>query len=162
MAAGKSTVGRELAQTMGWRFLDTDNLIEEKHGISISEIFSSFGEPFFRCEERDTLLSLIKEEKVVISTGGGMPVYFDNLNTMKKNGFVVYLSLPYSVISERLARGEEIGTRPVAKNKDLEKLFLLREPYYKRAHFVCDTKDLTPVEIANKIKGAYKKWKKLI
>lgn len=162
MAAGKSTIGRELANILGWNFFDVDAVIEKKFGKPIKEIFSIYGEPFFRTEEREVLQSIIDQKKVVVATGGGMPIYFDNLKVMKNNGYVVYLAVPFNVILDRLNRNGESESRPLAKNKDLEKLFAFRESYYKKAHFVCDTNNLTPDQIANKIKGAFKRWNKLI
>jgi len=71
MGSGKSTVGRLVAQDLGFQFVDTDSLIEEKAGISIAEIFATEGEEAFRQLERGMILELAKKDKLVIATGGG-------------------------------------------------------------------------------------------
>ena len=73
MGSGKSTVGKKLASTLGWHFLDLDTQIELKAGQSIKDIFSSSGESYFRQIEKETLLDLRTGEDTVISTGGGTP-----------------------------------------------------------------------------------------
>ncbi len=160
MGAGKSTIGRELSASLGWRFVDTDSLIEKKCDTTIKEIFSEKGEVFFRVEEREILRSLNREDRIVVATGGGMPVFFDNLSVMKKNGFVVYLYLPFDKLKERLEKDGEKKIRPLAWQYNLEKMLKFRESYYRRAHYVCDTDGVNPLEAATKIKEAYKRWKK--
>ncbi len=162
MGSGKTTVGRELADRLGWRFIDTDKLIEDRFGLSISEIFSEYGEIFFRVEERTTLQSIFNEKKVVVATGGGMPIFFDNLLLMKKSGFVVYLSLSDILISQRLNNENETSKRPLAKKDGLEALLNFRKKYYCKAHYICEAGNHSPFELANIIKGAYKRWKKSI
>lgn len=162
MGSGKTTVGKELADKLGWRFFDTDKLIEDRVGLSISEIFSEYGEIFFRIEERNTLQSILNEKKVVVATGGGMPIFFDNISLMKSSGFVVYISLPNNVIYQRLNNENETTKRPLAKKDDLEILLNFRKKYYFKAHYICDADNHTPFELANMIKGAYKRWKKSI
>lgn len=160
MGVGKSTTAKQLATELSWRFIDTDLEIEKSCGLSISEIFANYGEIFFRMEERSILKKILKEDRVVVATGGGMPIFFDNLELMKKNGFVVYLSVSLDVIKERLNRKSESSKRPLSQSANLDEIFRLREHYYNRAHYICVADKLTPLEIVEKIKGAYKKWKK--
>lgn len=160
MGAGKSTVGRELALILGWNFIDIDKVIENKVGKTITDIFSEYGEIFFRVEEKEVLHELLSQQKVVIAAGGGIPIFFDNLNIMKKSGFVVYLFVNKDVIKKRLKLEEEHSKRPLAVNAKLDNLIQSREPFYRRAHFTIDCSELSPLEIAHKIKGVYKKWKK--
>jgi len=162
MGSGKTTVGRELSLALGWRFLDTDEIIEQRLGIRISKIFSEYGQIFFRMEERNTLQSLLKENKVVIATGGGMPVFFNNLELMKNSGYVVYISVSLDLLRQRLNKDDESTKRPLAKKDDVERILNFRLNYYNKAHYICDADNLTPLEVANKIKGAYKRWKKSI
>lgn len=160
MGSGKTTVGRELALILGWNFVDTDKVIENKVGKTISDIFSEYGEIFFRVEEKEVLNALLNQKKVVIASGGGMPIFFDNINVMKKSGLVVYLFVNKDIIKKRLIQEDEHSKRPLAVNAKLDNLIQLREPFYRSAHLIIDCSDLSPFEIANKIKGVYKKWKK--
>ena len=92
MGAGKSTVGRALAAELGRELLDTDQMIEEKAGCRITEIFARQGEQAFRRLEEEILKQLAEEKApAVISTGGGMPVFEKNRPALRRLGTVVYL-----------------------------------------------------------------------
>src|ERR1700738_5208071 len=87
MGTGKSSVGRELARRWGFRFLDTDSIIRHQYGKSIPEIFSVFGEPFFRDQEFATLTKLLQCHRSVIATGGGIVIQPRNVALLSKLGF---------------------------------------------------------------------------
>ena len=94
MGAGKSTVGRALAAELGRELLDTDQMIEEKAGCRITEIFARQGEQAFRRLEEEILKQLAEEKApAVISTGGGMPVFEKNRPALRRLGTVVYLQV---------------------------------------------------------------------
>ena len=91
MGAGKTTVGRTLAQRIGWDFIDMDREIEREQGKRISEIFSSEGEPAFRAMETDLLKRLAGRRRTVIATGGGAALSPENQRLLAQSGLVIYL-----------------------------------------------------------------------
>ncbi|BHH82884.1 shikimate kinase [Desulforhopalus sp. 52FAK] len=104
MATGKSTVGKSLAQTLQLKFVDTDQLIEAKHGISIPEIFTQFGESEFRQMETDIARDLSEQEGLVIATGGRMMLDPVNVKLLKLKGQVFSLVATADEILERLLK----------------------------------------------------------
>jgi shikimate kinase len=143
MGSGKSTVGRKIATRLQHEFADLDAYIESKTGKTIPEIFSQQGEEIFREIEHDAMLDLIKWPKYIISTGGGTPCFFDNMDLMKQNGITIYLKLTSSQLFQRLHRHPE--TRPLLTGKSdaelkeyIEKNLAIRESYYNQAHYIMD------------------------
>ena len=139
MGCGKSTVGKKLANALGFEFLDTDDLIEQQTGKKISQIFAEEGEEVFRQMETDLLKQLKAEaKKKVIATGGGMPMREENRKLLKEVGTVVFLEAKIETILERL---QNDTTRPLAAGEDREKrlrpLYETRYPFYKNAAEVC-------------------------
>ena len=132
MASGKSTLGKKLAQTLGIAFVDTDKEIEKKAGAEISWIFEVEGEKGFRERERKALEESIKEDDVVISTGGGIVTLKKNRDLIATKGKVVYLKTPLKL---QLKRTEKDKKRPLLakgnKRKILEALKKERDPKYK-------------------------------
>ena len=132
MASGKSTLGKKLAQTLGITFVDTDKEIEKKAGAEISWIFEVEGEKGFRERERKALEKSIKEDDVVISTGGGIVTLKKNRDLIATKGKVVYLKTPLEL---QLKRTEKDKKRPLLakgnKRKILEALKKERDPKYK-------------------------------
>ncbi|MCY7290920.1 MAG: shikimate kinase [Ferruginibacter sp.] len=92
MGAGKSFLGKLWADDNGIPFYDVDTLIEEEERMSISEIFSTFGEAYFREKEAAVLRNTDRFENAIIACGGGAPCYFDNMQWMNKNGITVFLN----------------------------------------------------------------------
>jgi len=144
MGSGKTTIGRRLAQITGFDFADTDSLIEIEQGMTIAEIFEQQGEAAFREMERKILMDLQNREYSVVSTGGGMPCYGDNMDVMLAVGKVVYLKTSLQTLARRLIRS--YTDRPLIKGKKEEELqsYILkqlteREPVYNRAHIVVQT-----------------------
>lgn len=90
MGCGKTTLGRKLATRLGYTFYDLDHLLEEQAGMSVAEYFSSFGETAFRLAESEILKNTSYGENAVISTGGGLPCFFDNMDWMKAHGITLY------------------------------------------------------------------------
>lgn len=138
MGSGKTTTGMKLAALLGWSFTDLDKSIEERTGMTITDIFSFHGETYFREAESEALKSLRSVTNSVISTGGGTPCYGDNMDYMLETGLTIYLKLTPGQLKSRLSgTGRE---RPLIKDlgdEDLlnfirEKL-LLREKWYNRA-----------------------------
>lgn len=128
MGAGKTSVGTAYAQKHGCRLLDTDQLIETRAGMRISDIFAVQGEEAFRKTETKTLDALLEEtkesaERCVISTGGGLPLREENRERLKKLGRVIYLRIQPETVIERLkgdtTRPLLAGDRPEEKVREL-------------------------------------------
>ena len=132
MASGKSTLGKELAQTLNIDFVDTDKEIEKKAGAEISWIFEVEGERDFRERETKVLKKSINKDDVVISTGGGIVTVKENRVLMTAKGKVIYLKTPLEL---QLKRTEKDKKRPLLakgnKKKILEALKKEREPRYE-------------------------------
>ncbi len=151
MGAGKTTVGRLYAEQFGKDFLDTDSMIEEKAGKSVTAIFEEDGEEAFRKMETEAVREL--KEKVsntVISVGGGLPLREENRRLLKEAGTVVYLKSRPETVWDRL-KGDD--TRPMLKGENpkgkIRELLNRREAAYEEAsHFAVDTDGKTPEEVA--------------
>ncbi|WP_250432722.1 shikimate kinase [Hanstruepera flava] len=105
MASGKSIIGQKLAQILDWQFIDLDEVIEEKESLSVTDIFNTKGEIFFRKVENQCLSEvLINSNKSVIALGGGTPCYGNNINLITKNNNVtsIYLSVGIAELTKRL------------------------------------------------------------
>ncbi len=102
--SGKTTVGKQVAQRLGWIFVDTDDEIVAEGGRSIEDIFADMGEAEFRSREHERLIALCERDRQVISTGGGMIMDERNLDLMERNGIVAYLEARPETIFERLER----------------------------------------------------------
>lgn len=139
MASGKTTFGRELAKEKGLPFVDLDESIESREGRSITEVFATDGEKYFRKKEREILHEICEGmDEFVLATGGGTPCFFDNMDYMNQAGTTVFLNTSPLVIVERLKRQRD--NRPVlAKYSDNELEFFVREhlesrlPFYLKA-----------------------------
>lgn len=158
MGSGKSSVGKLLASRINYNFMDTDELIEVKQGTTISEIFSTNGEEYFRDLETDLLLSLKdKMTKTVLSTGGGMPIKDKNIELLGNMGHVIYLRASQGTIIERVLGDTK---RPLLKGNNLketvERLLTPRILHYERAaDIIIDTDDFLLEDIVEKILEAY-------
>ena len=141
MGSGKTTVGQLLATQLGYSFIDMDNHIEGKLFKSVSQIFTELGEDQFRLLERQCLHEVAEFDQVVISTGGGVPCFFDNMEYMNKQGVTVYLKLSSADLAERLELSHA-NKRPLLANRKGEELLhfiseelVKREPFYSQAAF---------------------------
>lgn len=135
MGAGKSTVGRKLATMLDCSFVDADDAIEEAARMSITEIFSEFGEPYFRDGERRVIARLIEENHGVIATGGGAFVNSETRALILESAIAVWLDCDVETLVERTARRSH---RPLLRDGDpatiLRRLSAEREPFYAQAH----------------------------
>lgn len=157
MGSGKSTAGRKLARKLQLDFYDLDDLIEQERGMSISDYFEKYGEENFRLLERKILRQTFEKNKVLISTGGGTPCFFDNIEAINRNGVSVYLDADIPLIVSRLKN--EKAKRPLIKNKRedelhdaLSELLNKREKFYRQAQIIVPAKDLNINKLAEKIK----------
>ena len=138
MGSGKTTTGKKLASLLGWSFVDLDKKIEEHTGKSIPELFSQYGEVYFRYIESEVLKKMKSLTNTVISTGGGTPCHDDNMDFMLETGLTLYLKLTPAQLKSRLS--ETGAERPLLKDIDNGNLLsfignklTLREKYYCRA-----------------------------
>ncbi|HEX7928836.1 MAG TPA: shikimate kinase [bacterium] len=141
MASGKTSVGKRLSRRLGYRFVDTDQFIEEELGCTIAELFITKGEPFFREMETRVSRRLSKLDNAVVSTGGGLPITQGNLELLKVAGPVVFLKASLDDILQRLERDTR---RPKLKEGEnlrdtVMRLLEQRLPRYEQADFVVET-----------------------
>jgi shikimate kinase len=147
MGSGKTTVGKQLAKKLNLGFIDMDLFIENRYHKSISAIFEEKGEAGFREIERKALYEIIDFENVVISTGGGLPCFFDNMDVMNQTGITIYLKTSAEELLERLRNGKQ--KRPLIKDKNPEEIkdFIAtnlekREKFYNKATFIFESEGL--------------------
>lgn len=158
MGCGKSTLGRKLARRLGVPFLDTDALIEEREGASVADLFRYEGEQRFREVEREVLDRVVAEAGcAVVSTGGGLPVWSDNMACMNAAGHTVYLRRTPERIACRLS---PFGRRKRPRLQGLsdeelvafmERDMAAREPFYAAAGLVIDCDPLSDEELVERI-----------
>lgn len=149
MGTGKTTVGRRLAERLGFRFVDTDELIEERHG-PIPEIFANHGEAWFRSREREVASELARRDRLVISTGGGLLLDPANEAVMAASGRIICLVASVDEVLGRVTRGGAGVERPLLQAPDprqrIKDLMAEREAAYSRFQQV-RTDQLTPEQV---------------
>ncbi len=152
MASGKTTLGKKLANKLNIPFIDVDAKIEELEGCSISEIFLHKGEKGFRLLETDFLKTYSFTDSFVLSTGGGMPCFNDNMKLLNTLGTTFYLKRPVKELVNRLVSAKE--KRPLIEGKTIEELesfinetLLLRSPFYESSQYILNRENQTVEEI---------------
>lgn len=154
MGCGKTTVGKAIAQALHIAFIDMDAYIEHKTGLSVADLFSQYGEDYFRRLEADAAAELSRRDNLVLSTGGGTVLNPDNAAALKSGGVIVYLEVPVEIIMRRLA-GDT--TRPLLNRPDKDAALLVlyraRTPAYRAVSDVTVANDtnLPASEIADRI-----------
>jgi len=118
MGSGKTTVGKQLAKRTRMDFVDSDHMIEDRCGVSISTIFDIEGEEGFRKRETKMLAELVDRTGIVLATGGGAIISEENRILLRKSGFVVYLK---TSIETQLSRTQKNQNRPLLDDVDAEK-----------------------------------------
>ncbi len=141
-AVGKTTLGKKLASTLHYTFIDLDKLIEQKTQQTIAEIFQK-GENYFREVEKQVLYETSQMNNCVIATGGGAPCFHSNMNWMNAHGKTIYLKVNVAFLVQRLLQG--INERPLFRNVSEEELpaFITqllneREAFYMQAKVVAE------------------------
>lgn len=159
MGSGKSTVGRRLANLLEVDFIDADEAIEQAAQMSVAEIFSEFGEAYFRDGERRVIARLIDEHHGVIATGGGAFVNPDTRSLILERGIAVWIDCDLDTLVERTARR---NTRPLLKDgnprETLARLRDERAPFYGEAHIRVTSQEGPLHETVLEIIGAIDRW----
>ena len=153
MGAGKSTIGRHLAELLGRDFRDSDQEIEKRTGATIPLIFEIEGEAGFRGRESSVLDDLTRQANIVLATGGGAILSPDNRKILHERGVVVYLHAPLETLLTRTRRDRH---RPLLQTADrrrtLEDILKAREPIYRQAaDIVIETSHRSPMSVAREI-----------
>jgi len=138
MGCGKSYVGRNLAPLLDFNYVDIDKYIEEHEGLTVKEIFEQKGETYFREQEQQFIANVDTNQNLVVSTGGGAPCFFDNMDVMNEKGLTIYLNRNKEKTIWRLLKGQY--KRPLIAHlnqEELEKFYderlESRKPFYEKA-----------------------------
>jgi shikimate kinase len=156
MGSGKSYWGRRWATSYNYNFIDLDHVVEEYEGKSITEIFETKGENYFREIETLILKTLQGRENIIVACGGGTPCFNNNLEWMKQNGITVYLKATPSQLMMRLLA--EKNKHPIIKNisdEDFElfisKRLMDREEFYSKADVILNVESIKETTFVNLI-----------
>ena len=151
MGVGKTTIGKQLSAELGMEFIDLDIYIENRYRKSIQQLFDIKGESGFRKIESEMLQEVSTFQNVLISTGGGTPCFFDNMNVMNRAGITVYVKASVEQLVSRLIASKNV--RPLIKNKTPKELkeFIThhlteRNEYYSQAKVIYENEHLISLE----------------
>ena len=154
MGAGKSTTGALLAQKLGWRFLDTDAVIEARTGSTIAQLFAQRGETAFRKLETETTLDHAQSEHLVLALGGGAIEAEATRQALARleHACIVFLDAPLEVMVARCLAQPAAAERPVLADRErLAARLTARLPHYRQAHLTIPTSKLSPQAVADQI-----------
>ncbi len=153
MGTGKTSVGKEISRMLGYRFVDTDDLIEEREGMPISLIFKEKGEDYFRNVEQSIVQEAGQMRNVVIATGGGVIKNKKNVESLARRGVIIWLKASPEIILKRVMT--EGGKRPLLNVEEplieINNMLKERLPLYQQADTAVDTDYITPRETAREI-----------
>lgn len=148
MGCGKSTLGKNLAKKLNLEFIDSDLEIEKMENLSISDIFQKNGENYFRDLEKEYLYSILDKKNILLSTGGGLPCFNNNIDLLKKMGTTFYLKLNAIELTKRIINSKT--KRPLTINKKEDEVYSFvkktlneREKVYQQADYVLTGKNQT-------------------
>jgi len=166
MGSGKTTVGLRLSRELGsrekrWTFVDTDQLIEERAGISVSEIFKNQGEPAFRALEAEVIGLVCSRRDLVVALGGGALLKDSSRKRVLESGTLVFLQASVETLAKRLEKethrpllagltGESLRTK-------IGEMLRQREPLYRKAHVAIATDGKEPIDIAREVMAWHRK-----
>ena len=159
MGSGKTTWGKMMAEKMGLRFFDLDELIENRANLKINDIFDIKGEEYFRKLEAVCLRELHDQEDFIVACGGGTPCYYDNMMIMNSLGVSIWLNTPAQVMATRLL--QEAGHRPLIRSLSPAKLQEFiddkleeRLQFYNQAKMTIDPTEISPDELIEQLQHA--------
>ena len=148
---GKSTIGRELAKLLDHPFIDCDQKLEEHFGVSCADFINRQGEEAFRAEETALLSVLGKESGLVISTGGGCVTRGENYPLLHQNGTIIFLERELSKLPKK--------GRPLSLRGNLQDMYTMRLPKYRRFADLIVPNDADPVQVAKNVEAAYEAFR---
>jgi len=152
MGAGKSSIGRALAEISGRQFIDTDQLLQQRLGRPIPQIFQIYGEETFRAHESNILKGL-EPSPVVLATGGGIVTRSENWEELRRLGLTVFLDATPETLKDRLARSKK--KRPLLQTEEwesrIDQLLLARMPLYLQADVRVEVDDVDLEDGAQKV-----------
>ena len=154
---GKTTIGKSIAMTIDWSFVDSDILVIKECGKSIKDIVDTEGWKAFRRMERSTLKQICTKDRQVVATGGGVVLDAANIKAMKTSGMVIWLGATAETIQKRMFQDKNSGNfRPALTDKgrmeEIEDMLSKRNPYYESAcDFSIHTDDVPVNEITQRI-----------
>ena len=152
MGCGKSTVGAALARRLGWGFRDLDRWIEERHGLTVAEIFRRRGEAFFHDEERRAARAAARLRRYVVAAGGGAFAQDETREALRAGAVTVWIRCDPAVLRRRVPAD---GSRPLAVDRGrMRRLLGEREPSYRLADITVDSSRAAPDEVAQRIAEA--------
>ena len=165
MGCGKSTIGRKIARFAHLDFADTDTLVERSEGSAVADIITYQGEEYFRGVEQRVLEATASEDDIIVSTGGGLPIWGNNMERIGQLGLSVYLCRsPQNLISRLSPYGRQ--KRPKFRGLNDEQLLAFmtthmaeREPVYSRADIVIDCDNMSDNDIIDLIMSKIKNLK---
>jgi shikimate kinase len=155
--SGKTTIGKSIAKTIDWSFVDSDLLVTQKNGKSIKDIIDTEGWDAFRRMECATLKQICTKDRQVVATGGGVILDADNIKAMRTSGTVVWLNANVATVQKRMRQDKNTeDLRPALTDRgqigEIEDMLLQRKPYYESASdFSIETDDVQINEITAKI-----------
>jgi len=159
MGAGKSTIGRRLAQKLGLEFTDADAEIERAAGKSVPDIFRDHGEAYFRDGERKVIARLLESGPQVLATGGGAFMNEETRRRIRESGISVWLRADLSLLMKRVSRRSD---RPLLNNDDpvavMARLIEQRYPTYAAADITVDSRDIPHTSIVKDVIRALAEW----
>jgi shikimate kinase len=160
MGAGKTSIGRRLAERMSLPFVDADAEIEKAAGKSIPDIFAEHGEAHFRDGERRVIARLLEDGAQILATGGGAFMNAETRAAIKAKAISVWLRADRDVLVKRVAKR---GGRPLLDNKDpvevLQDLIDKRYPTYAEADIIVESLDVQHAQMVNAVVGALADWR---
>lgn len=135
MGAGKTTIGKVLARRLDLSFIDLDLFIEQRYHKSVSVLFDEKGESKFREIERLMLHEVSEFENVIISTGGGTPVFYDNMEFMNRTGCTIYLEVACDLLTDRLKKNSDKRPLIAGKSTDELRVFIAKNLEHRSAYY---------------------------
>jgi len=152
MGTGKTAVAREVATKTAMEYVSVDQVIEEKEGKSINDIFASFGEKYFRKLEKEVARCISLKDNLIIDAGGGIVLDEENVAALKKTGKMICLTARPDVIHRRTKKRTHRPLLNVANPMvKIKELLQYRAAFYKRADFQIDTSDKGIKEVAEEV-----------
>lgn len=153
MGSGKTTVGRVLADKLGFLFIDLDSVIELEDGKKINDIFKICGEDYFRELETKVIKKIYKNKNCVFACGGGVIKRKENMKIIRENSAVIYLNISPRIALKRLG---DVKDRPLIEVEDREEvikeMISKRDNLYRKyANMIINNDDISPVKVSNEI-----------